>query len=201
MANVDIGGNSWYSSVPEYEMEGMWTCDIQDDKLSPPNDIEVGNYMPKGFDNYVQNVSIPQLSLGYKITNFGFPSFDEKSSYSEVTINFYDDTEGSCLAFFTDWLHTIYDEQKNCVKPNWRYQTKTIIVEYFRTFNYRNNITEKDFSNRIKRIKRYKMVKCLPMSLSEISADDDGGDRKTFSVQIATQKVYNLMAKTGFNGE
>jgi hypothetical protein len=40
------------------------------------------------------------------------------------------------------------------------------------------------------------MVKCLPKGISEISTDEEGGDRKTFSVTIATQRVYNGTFRT-----
>ena len=40
------------------------------------------------------------------------------------------------------------------------------------------------------------MVKCLPKSISEVSTDEEGGDRKTFSITIATQKVYTSTQKT-----
>ena len=40
------------------------------------------------------------------------------------------------------------------------------------------------------------MVKCLPKNISDVSADEEGGDRKTFSVTIATQRVYNSTFKT-----
>ena len=113
--------------------------------------------------------------------------FKEKSAYDDVTINFYDDLKGSCLGFFTDWLHTIYNEGggEQSLRPNWRYETKTIDVEYYR-----------QFYTGIKTIAHYKMVKCLPKSISEISADEEGGDRKSFSVTLVTQRVYTSTEKT-----
>ena len=194
MANFGIGNPFWMYSIPEYELEGYWTCEIIDDLV--PNDlmikntIRVGDYMPNGFDKYIQGVSIPQLSLDYENNNFGFMKFKEKSSYDDVTLTFYDDIYGSCLGFFTDWLHTIYDEDKNVLLPNWRYEAKTIQVKYFRQF-YAIEV-----SNAIKTIANYTMVKCLPKSISEISAEEEGGDRKTFSVTVATQRVYNTTPKT-----
>lgn len=194
MASFGIGNPFWQMMLPEYELEGYWTVDIKDDKgmkdirgNSHANRIHVGTYMPLGFDPYVKDVSIPQLSLDYENTNFGLMKFKEKSAYDDITITFYDDLKGSCLGFFTDWLHTIYDEKSGnqSLKPNWRYETKTITVEYFR-----------QFYTGVKTIVQYKMVKCLPKSIAEISADEEGGDRKTFSVTIATQRVYNYTNKT-----
>jgi hypothetical protein len=195
MASFGIGNISWQQRMPEYELEGYWTCDIIDDPDGMEdirgnkhnNSIKVSNYMPLGFDSYVQNVSIPQLSLNYEVNNLGFMKFKEKSAYDDVTMGFYDDLEGSCLGFFTDWLHTIYDESSGnqIVKPNWRYETKTIEVKYYRLIN-----------DTVKTIAHYKMVKCLPKGVSEISADEDSGDRKTFSVTLATQRVYTYTNKT-----
>lgn len=194
MASFGIGNPFWQRMLPEYELEGYWTCDIVDDEGTldnrgnqKNNSIKVGEYMPLGFDVYIQSVSIPQLSLDYENTNFGLMKFKEKSAYDDVTITFYDDLKGSCLGFFMDWLHTIYDEEsgKQSLKPNWRYETKTINVKYFR-----------QFYTGIKTITNYKMVKCLPKSIAEISADEEGGDRKTFSVTLATQRVYTSTQKT-----
>jgi hypothetical protein len=172
-------------------LEGYWTCDIADDKgmldnrgNKRYNTIVVGDYMPWGFDAYVKDVSIPQLSLDYENNNFGLMEFKEKSAYDDVTITFYDDLKGSCLGFFTDWLHLIYDEDKVALLPNWRYETKSIEVKYFRQLY----IGESDVD--VKTIAHYQMVKCLPKSIAEISADEDSGDRKTFSVTLVTQRVY-----------
>lgn len=192
MASFGIGNPFWQRMLPEYELEGYWTCDIVDDKGTldnrgnqKTNSVNVGKYMPLGFDAYVQSVSIPQLSLDYENTNFGLMKFKEKSAYDDVTITFYDDLKGSCLGFFSDWLHTVYNEDTMALLPNWRYETKSIEVKYFR-----------QFYNDIKTIAHYKMVKCLPKSIAEISADEEGGDRKTFSVTIATQRVYTKTQQT-----
>jgi hypothetical protein len=188
MASFGIGNPFWQRMMPEYELEGYWTCKIEDNDINgvgKRNSITVGQYMPLGFDAYVKDVSIPQLSLDYENTNFGLMKFKEKSAYDDVTITFYDDLYGSCLGFFSDWLHTIYDEDMIALQPNWRYETKRIEVKYFR-----------QFYNGIKTITHYKMVKCLPKSIAEISADEEGGDRKTFSVTLATQRVYTSTQKT-----
>lgn len=192
MASFGIGNPFWQRMLPEYELEGYWTCDIVDDEGTldnrgnqKANSVKVGKYMPLGFDAYVQSVSIPQLSLDYENTNFGLMKFKEKSAYDDVTITFYDDLKGSCLGFFSDWLHTVYNEDTMALLPNWRYETKSIEVKYFR-----------QLYNDIKTIAHYKMVKCLPKSIAEISADEEGGDRKTFSVTIATQRVYTKTQQT-----
>lgn len=188
MASFEIGNPFWQRMLPEYELEGHWTCDIVDNDINgvgKSNSIMVGKYMPLGFDAYVKDVSIPQLSLDYENTNFGLMKFKEKSAYDDITITFYDDLYGSCLGFFSDWLHTIYDEDNTTLKPNWRYETKKIEVKYFRKFY-----------TGVKTIAHYTMVKCLPKSIAEISADEEGGDRKTFSVTIATQRVYTKTKQT-----
>ena len=188
MASFRIGNPFWQRMLPEYELEGYWTCDIVDNDINgvgKHNSIMVGTYMPLGFDAYVKDVSVPQLSLDYENTNFGLMKFKEKSAYDDVTMTFYDDLKGSCLGFFSDWLHTIYDEDTMALQPNWRYETKRIEVKYFR-----------QFYTGIKTITNYKMVKCLPKSIAEISADEEGGDRKTCSVTLATQRVYTSTQKT-----
>lgn len=193
MASFGIGNPFWQRMLPEYELEGYWTCKIEDNDINgvgKRNSIMVGTYMPLGFDAYVKDVSIPQLSLDYENTNFGLIKFKEKSAYDDVTITFYDDLYGSCLGFFSDWLHRIYDEDTFALLSNWRYETKRIEVKYFR-----------QFYNGIKTITNYKMVKCLPKSIAEISADEEGGDRKTFSVTLATQRVYTSTQKTQFDGD
>lgn len=188
MASFGIGNPFWMYMLPEYELEGYWVCSIED------NDVEEGKgkntvmtdlYMPKGFDNYIQSVSIPQLSLDYDNTSYGLMTFKEKSAYDDVTLTFYDDVQGSCLGFFKAWLDAIYDEDGVVLKSNWRYETKRVIVKYFRQL----------FTG-IKTIASYTMTKCLPKSLAEIDADEDGGERKTFSITLATQRVYTTTPKT-----
>lgn len=194
MSSFGIGNPFWQKSLPEYELEGYWVCDISDDVgminnrgENRKNSILVGEYMPSGFDNYVQGVSIPQLALEYETNNFGLMEFKEKSSYDDCTITFYDDLKGSCLGFFQDWLHTIYNEEstRQSLRPNWRYETKTINLKYYR-----------QFYTGIQTIVHYKMVKCLPKSIAEISAEEEGGSRKSFSVTISTQRVYTSTQKT-----
>lgn len=192
MAIFGIVNPFWQRMLPEYELEGYWTCDITDDKgmldnrgKLRGNSLSAGLQMPLGFDAYVKDVSIPQLSLDYENNNYGLMTFKEKSAYDDVTITFYDDLKGSCLGFFTNWLHMIYDEESHSLRENWRYETKTIEVKYFR-----------QFYTGIKTIAHYQMVKCLPKGIAEISADEEGGVRKTFSVTIATQRVYTRTQQT-----
>jgi hypothetical protein len=186
MANFGIGNPFWQYSMPEYELEGLWACNMIDD-----DDVaKVDSFMPLGFDKYIQSVSIPQLSLDYETTNYGLMKFKEKSPYDDVTMTFYDDSEGSCMAFFQEWMFNIYDENRCALRPRWRYHTKTINLAYYRQFY--STITTSTF---------YKMVKCLPKSISEISAEEDGGERKTFSVTIATQRVYTSTPKSLYRGD
>ena len=178
MASFEIGNPFWQFMVPEYELEGYWTCAIYDDESN--NSVKAKFLMPLGFDKYVQNVTIPQLSLGYENTEYGMPSFKEKSAYDDVTITFYDDLKGTCLGFFSNWLRFIYDEKRNCLMPNWRYEAKDIVVSYYRAL-YGN----------VKTIASYKIIKCLPKGISEISTDEEVSGRKTFSVTLMPQRVEN----------
>lgn len=185
MASFEIGNPFWQWTVPEYELEGYWTCDIKDTSSGERNQVSVATYMPLGFDKYVQSVSIPQTTLNYENNEWGLISFKEKSPYDDVTITFYDDTKGTCLGFFTEWLHSIYHEFDNTLQPYWRYQAKTISVTYFRQF----------FTG-IEPIASYKMIKCLPKSISEISAEEEAGTRKTFSVSLIPQRVQTSTTRT-----
>ena len=178
MASFEIGNPFWQFVVPEYELEGYWTCAIYDDESN--NSVKVKMLMPLGFDKYVQTVSIPQLSLGYENNEYGLMSFKEKSAYDDVTITFYDDLKGSCLGFFSNWLRFIYDEKRNCLMPNWRYEAKDIVVSYYRAL-YGN----------VQTIKSYRMIKCLPKGISEVSTEEEVSGRKTFSVTLMTQRVEN----------
>ena len=179
MASFEIGNPFWQFVVPEYELEGYWTCAIYDGQ----NNTEFRKAkirMPLGFDKYVQTVSIPQITLDYENNEYGLMSFKEKSAYDEVTITFYDDLQGNCFGFFRSWLDGIYDEQRNCLRPNWRYEDKDIVVSYYRAL-YGN----------VQTIASYRMIKCLPKSLSEVSTEEEVSGRKTFSVSLIPQRVEN----------
>lgn len=172
-----------YGSFPEYQFDGLWGCVIEDYENTVVNSIKVGDYMPSGFDNYVQSVSIPQISLEGETTPYGLINFTNKAPYDDATITFYDDIQGSCFGFFLDWIHCIYDEEANCLKQTWRSEIKDIYVEYYRKFyNGKTPV--------VRSVARYELRKCLPKSISEISAEDsEGGERKTFSVVLAVQRV------------
>ena len=195
MADFSIANPFWQHNFPEYELEGLWACVINDVNLSSTsnlyvnpktndniqlkqNNISVTEYLPLGFDKYIQSVNIPQLSFSYKNTEYGMINFEEKSAYDDITLNFYDDIKGSCLGFFSDWMAFIYDEDRNCLLPNWRYEAKDISVTYYRALY--TNYTP---------IVSYKMRKCLPKSISEISTEEEVSGRKTFSVSLMCQKV------------
>ena len=159
MASFEIGNPFWQFVVPEYELEGYWTCAIYDEVSNSPNKNSLAHLaIPLGFDKYVQSVNIPQISLDYENNEYGLMSFKEKSPYDDITVSFYDDLYGRCFGFFRAWLNSVYDEQRNCLMPNWRYEAKRIEVKYFR-----------QFYTGIKTITNYKMVKCLPKSIAEIS--------------------------------
>ena len=208
MADFSIANPFWQHNFPEYELEGLWTCGIRDINPSPEimygrtsvvnpktnlnihlkyNNISVDRYMPLGFDKYISSVSIPQLNFSYKTTEYGMVNFDEKSAYDDITLTFYDDIKGSCLAFFNDWMHFIYDEDRNCLLPNWRYEAKDILVTYYRAIY--TNFTP---------IVSYKMRKCLPKNISDINAEEEAGTRKTFSVNLSCQKIINNINNSQF---
>ena len=208
MADFSIANPFWQHNFPEYELEGLWTCNIRDVNPSPEvsfgtmsnvnpktnlnihlkfNNISVDRYIPLGFDKYIQSATIPQLNFGYKTTEYGMVNFEEKSAYDDITLTFYDDIKGSCFAFFNDWMHFIYDEDRNCLLPNWRYEAKDIYISYYRIM-YTN----------ISPIVSYQMRKCLPKSISDISAEEEAGGRKTFSVNLVCQKVTNNINNSQF---
>lgn len=181
MASFEIGNPFWQFMVPEYELEGYWTCTIYDDVSNSPNKNSLAHLaIPLGFDKYVQSVNIPQIALNYENNEYGLMSFKEKSAYDDVTISFYDDLYGRCFGFFRAWLNTVYDEKRNCLMPNWRYEAKDIVVSYYRAL-YGN----------VQTIASYKMIKCLPKSISEVSTEEEVSGRKTFSVSLLPQRVEN----------
>ena len=194
MASFNIKNNSWNTMVPEFEIEGFWGCDIVDgvnvSSYGNANSIRVSDYFPNGIDIYISNITFPQLNLDYENNEFGLISFKEKSPYDEVTINFYDDLNSSCKSFFMDWLHSVYDETKQALNLNWRYEAKDMFVSYYRPmYNSVSNSTD------IKITSSYKIVKCLPKGISEISTDEESGSRKSYSVVLACQAVKDTLNK------
>lgn len=177
MASFEIGNPFWQFMIPEYELEGYWTCAIYDDQ---GNSLNTELLMPLGFDKYVQTVSIPQLSLDYENRDYGLQSFKEKSAYDEFSITFYDDLNGTCLGYFSNWLHFIYDEKRNCLMPNWRYEAKNMVISYYRALY-----------GKVQTIASYKIIKCLPKSIAEISTEEEVNGRKTFSVTLLPQRIEN----------
>ena len=55
-----------------------------------------------------------------------------------------------------------------------------IVVSYYRAL-YGN----------VQTIASYKMIKCLPKSISEVSTEEEVSGRKTFSVNLLPQRVEN----------
>lgn len=171
----------WKDNVPEFELEGLWYLDIIDnDSGDRKNTIKYSDYFSPNtrVDYYISSVNIPQLNLNYDATDIGMIYFKDKSAYDTITLSFYDDLNGSFKGFVTDWLHTIYDERTQSIKPNWRYEAKDITVT-----NYRK------IWGRIQKTATYGLLKCLPIGISEISMEDDGGSRKSYSLQLICQKV------------
>lgn len=177
MANFALANPFWQYYIPEYELEGYWYCSIQDDSTKE----SASDKFVAEFDKYVQSVSIPQKTFNYDNTEYGLISFKEKSPYDDVTLTCYDDIKGNCAGFFLKWMDSIYDEKKNALKSNWRYEAKDIIVSYYRL------LWGKTYT-----IKSYRMIKCLPKSLADVSAEEEAGSRKTFSVTLMTQRVVNI---------
>lgn len=184
MDNPLIENPFWYYNLPEYQLEGIWACKIEDNDKNLFN--QTANWFKNGIDGYVHSISIPQLSFGYENTDFNMINFKDKSPYDDTTISFYDDIYGTALSFFKKWMSYIYDEDEHALQYNWRYETKDIYVSYYRQFF----LTE-----RMKPSMKYLLKRCLPKSISEISAEEDGGNRKTFSVVLACQKVENQSLK------
>ena len=174
MANFAIADPFWQYHIPEYELEGYWYCSIVDGSTPSSSDkhnsFSANTYVAE-FDKYIQSVSIPQKAFSYENTEYGMISFKEKSPYDDVTLSCYDDIEGNCFGFFLRWMDSIFDEKKNALKSNWRYEAKDIIVSCYRI------LWGKTYT-----IKSYRMIKCLPKSLAEVSQEEDAGSRKTFSV-------------------
>lgn len=197
MGNFVIDRETWYSNLPDFELEGLWGMVIQNGVSNTFTDI------PDNFDNYVKSVSIPQLTLEAENTSFGMINYTGKSPYGDVTLEFYDDIWGNAMNFFQNWLGSIFDDSKNAFKENWRYEDKDIFVEYYRHYHPNKDIESfrgRTHYNNYVPITRYHLVRCLPKSISDISAEEGGGDRKTFSVTLATQKVITETNAGGMTG-
>lgn len=176
-----INTTAWNTSLPEFTIEGYWCAKIVDDTK---NSIKSTSYFSE-MDIYLQSVNIPQLALEIESNDFGLMSFKGKSAYDELTITFYDDIKCSMSSFFMDWLHCIYSETNQVLLSNWRYETKNIYLEYYRYLN-----------GSVKNIMEYQAYRCLPKSMSEISAEEESGSRKTYSVSLLPQIVYDVSSKT-----
>ena len=171
----------WHYEVPEFELEGWWYINFIDENK---NTIRSTSYFTTDMDYYVQSVTIPQLQLNYESNDFGFVSFKEKSAYDDVTITFCDDLKSSFKSFIVDWLHCVFDEDKHALKQNWRYEAKEIEVSNCRLLWGKPVITAK-----------YQLMRCLPKNISEISMEEEAGSKKTYSVQLACQKVNDITDK------
>lgn len=163
MAGIKVNNDAWYKDMPEFMMEGYWACMISSSEL---------------YDKYINSVSIPQLNLDYEITNYGLVNFKEKVAYGEGTFEYYDDVDGTFNAFLDEWVRSIFNETNNYVESNWRSQYRTIILEYYRMISgVRHSVVQ------------YKLEGCYPKGISDVSAEEEGGDRKTYSFSFVLQKV------------
>ena len=160
---ISINNDAWYLKVPEFMFEGYWGCRISSSDV---------------YDKYIQSVSIPQLNLDYDVTNYGLVNFKEKVQYGEGTIEYYDDVEGTFNAFLDGWVREVFNESSNYVNSNWRGAYKTIVVEYYRMI-----------SGVRKSIVQYTLNGCYPKGISDVSTDEEAGERKTNSFSFVVQKV------------
>ena len=185
LSNSDLTEESWYKHIPEFELEGLWYINILD---GDRNSIKYDDYFSSNsrVDYYVQDVSFPQLNLNYDTTDLGMIYFKDKTPYDEVTVTIYDDLSGSFKGFINDWLHSIYDEKKKCVKRNWRYEAKDLIVTNYRLIN-----------DKIQNTTEYSILRCLPKGLSDISVNEESSNgRKSYSFRLVCQKVETKTDKT-----
>lgn len=178
---MNIAVSAWNTTLPEFTLEGYWCAKIVD---LTGNSISSTTYF-SNIDLYLQSVSIPQLSLDMEANDFGLINFKGKSPYDELTLTFYDDVYASMSSFFMDWLHCIYSETNQVVQSNWRKEAKNIYLEYYRLF-----------SGGVKNIMEFQAYRCLPKSMSEVSAEEEAGSRKTFSVSLLPQIVYDVGNKS-----
>lgn len=199
MGKFTVSYSAWYKQVPEFELEGLWGCAIENGLYNTLNGtVPKADANDVNFDVFIKSVSIPQLKLEAESTTFGLINYTGKSAYDNVTLEFYDDINGTCLNFFNNWLGSVYDNENNAFRANWRYEDKDIFVEYYRKIRS-DKINGKIILNsdtmKIKPIVQYHLIRCLPISIDSISAEEGGGERKTFSVTLATQRVINNFGK------
>lgn len=204
-----------WGNPPEYILEGFWFLEILDD-LSH-NTIKLDSYLSgNNLDDYIEEINIPQLSLSYEKTDFDMLNFEEKEPFDSITLTFYDDTKGSCLNFFQDWLNSIYDKKKNCIKNNWRYERKNLVATMIKIYKEKDSISDTllkttlsgaysvvegiptIFGESIKpelqgiqvnTIAEYSLMHCLPIKINEISLSASGGGRMSFSVELECEQV------------
>lgn len=176
---------SWWSNFPEFQIEGYWTCSIANRNGNKfTKTVNVSN-----LGNYIQSITIPQTSLSLSVNDYGLIDFEDKSSTGDVTITFYDDLKGNLLSYFYTWLNGyVYKLDKNWVAENWRYEGKNITVTYYRKL-----------SNGDVNCVKYELQNCIIKEISEISAEEDSSDRKTFTVNLTCERVINKFGADGNN--
>ena len=175
----------WWNNFPEFQIEGYWTCSIANrtgNKFTNTPNV-------KNLGNYIQSITIPQTSLSLSVNDYGLIDFEDKSSTGDVTITFYDDLQGNLLSYFYTWLNGhIYRLDKNWVAENWRYEGKNITVTYYRKLS----------GGDVNCVK-YELQNCIIKEISEISAEEDVGDRKTFTVNLTCERAINKFGIEGNN--
>lgn len=191
---------TWNGMPPEYMLEGLWYITIND---YPEGGLRSRVPYPDFLDPFIQDVTIPQLSLTYKKTDFDLINFDSKDEFGSITLSFCDDINGTCLGFFDSWMNSIYDIKRNCLYQSWRKEAKYITAHLIRILKksdtrvsqeernaLANNPSSKQFDNiEVKDVATFVMSGCLPKGIQEIELSSENGDRYTFSVEMDCETV------------
>lgn len=178
---------------------------------------------PDFLDPYLQEITIPQLSLSYTKTEFDMLNFEDKDVFGSTTLTFYDDTEASCLGYFDSWVNAVFDVENNCLRNNWRKQQKKLVAKLIRIYrkaesplsafakasiggavSVANGVASLfgvSLKDRLKDVivldvAEFDMEGCIPKGIQEITLSDDGGDRATFSVEMELETVKGYYRST-----
>ena len=243
---------TWNGMPPEYILDGLWYISI-DNELGKSQrnkatirvgDMGVGassdgysridkyardtrpKIIPQDFlDPYIEEVTIPQMSLKYEKTDFDMINFEDKENFDDITLTFKDDIYGTCLDFFYRWTNSIFDIDNNCLKSNWRNESMILTARLVRILRKNsdpvtefarssiNNLTSTaeglanlggfSLKDKLKDIEVvdcavFEMRGCYPQGIQSINLVSDDGGVKTFSVEIVCETVKDFYRANDF---
>ena len=167
-------------------------------------------------DPYISEISIPQLSIDYDKTDYDLINFKGRDAFDNVTLTFYDNAQGMCLAFFDSWLDLIFDRKKNCLRNDWRNEAKIFRAKLIRIYRQADDpvdeftrasigtavtvaegvagwlgesLGERNKNIVVQDVAEFYMGGSYPKGIKEINLGEGGGDRQTFSVELVVEDI------------